>query len=319
MQLSGLRGICKRLLRVPDMDMLSQNLSRESEARKAAENQLQKVSAELHETSAALEHRTQVVAEKSAKLHRANEDIEQLRLRLLHPEKMAKVGLLTAGIADEITQPLTFITDNLKSVNSYLESIFQLIDRQTQAIESSQSAGLLKTATSRTIRRFKKQINFYFIKSDISSLLYDSDRAIARAQAVVEDIVEFSAVGRREMAEEEINMLLDKSLNLASNELHFKADIVKQYGRLPNMLCDRNQLIQAFLNLLLNAVDSIETKGTITLRTGTHSPMIWCNIVDTGVGISDEHLGKIFNPFFTTKTSAGARGLGLQQVQGAPW
>ena len=87
-------------LRVTDLDMLGKNLSRESEARKTAENKLQELSAELYETSAALQYRTQIVAEKSARLRQINEDIEQLRLRLMHSEKMAKVGSLLAGIAD---------------------------------------------------------------------------------------------------------------------------------------------------------------------------------------------------------------------------
>ena len=76
------------------------------------------------------------------------------------------------------------------------------------------------------------------------------------------------------------------------------SNYLKQYGRIPNMLCDSSQLVQAFLNLLFNAVESIESRGTITLRTGTHSSMIWIDIADTGVGISDENLSKIFNPFF---------------------
>ena len=134
-------------------------------------------------------------------------------------------------------------------------------------------------------------------------------------QTLVGDVTQFCAADRREIAEEDINRLLDRSLNIASSELRYKAEIVKQYSRLPNIFCDGSQLVQAFLNLLFNAVESIESKGTITVRTGTHSSMIWVDIEDTGVGISDENLSKIFNPFFTTKTSATGSGLGLQQVQ----
>lgn len=296
-----------------DNELLSENLSRESEARKTAEDRLQEVSAELYETSAALHYRTQIVAEKSAALRQVDEDIEQLKLRLIHAEKMAKLGLLLAGIADEITQPLSFIADNLKSLNGYFDDIFSVMEQQAEAIQLSQS----KTATSKKMNKLKKQINFDFIQSDIGSLRRDSQEAIARVQTLVEDVTEFCSTDRREIAEEDINKLLDRSLNLASNELRFKTEVVKQYGRLPRMFCDGNQLVQTFLNLLFNAVESIETKGTITVRTGTHSSMIWIDIADTGVGISDENLGKIFNPFFTTKTSASGSGLGLQQVQGA--
>jgi len=300
-----------------DMHLLSENLTRESEARKAAEKRLEEVSAELYETSAALQYRTQIVAEKSAALRQLNEDADQLRLRLMHSEKMAKVGLLLAGIADEITHSLTFVADNLKSLNSYFEDIFALIEQQAEGIQSSQSTDLSKTATLKRLNKLKKQINFDFIQSDAACLLNDSGEAIARVQTLVHDLAEFCSTDRREIAEEDINVLLDRSLSLASSELRFKAEIVKQYGRIPNMLCDSSQLVQAFLNLLFNAVESIESRGTITLRTGTHSSMIWIDIADTGVGISDENLSKIFNPFFMTKTSANGSGLGLQQVQGA--
>ena len=72
--------------------------------------------------------------------------------------------------------------------------------------------------------------------------------------------------------------------------------------------------MQTFLNLLFNAVEAIQSKGTIRLRTGTHSSMIWVDITDTGEGIADENLGKIFNLFFSTKTSVTGSGLGLHQA-----
>lgn len=300
-----------------DRSVLQDDLSRQSEARKAAETRLQEVSAELHEATAALQYRTQIVAEKSAKLRQADEDNEQLKLRLIHSEKMAKLGLLLAGIADEINQPLAFVANNLATMEGYFDSVVQFVDEQTEALQTFSSASPLKSSISKKINKLKKQANFNFIQSDMINLIKDSNQAIARVQALVEDIAVFSLSNHREIAEKDINQLLDRSLNLASNELRFKTEIVKEYGRLPKIFCDSGQLVQAFLNLLFNAVESIESKGTITLRTGVHSSMLWIDIADTGAGISDENLGKIFNPFFTTKTVASGSGLGLQQVQGA--
>ena len=73
-----------------------------------------------------------------------------------------------------------------------------------------------------------KKINFDFIKSDIGSLLKDSDEAVVRVQTLVGDVTQFCAADRREIAEEDINRLLDRSLNIASSELRYKAEIVKQ-------------------------------------------------------------------------------------------
>ncbi|MDG1311983.1 MAG: hypothetical protein P8P26_07990 [Porticoccaceae bacterium] len=154
-----------------DMVLLTDSLSRESSARKAGEKRLEEVAAELYETSAALQYRTQIVAEKSATLRQANEDLEQLRLRLMHSEKMAKVGLLVPDIAEEIANPLSFIIDNLNSLDTYFEHISELLEQKNTAIYSPQHPGLLRTPAVRKITKFKKQINFNFIKKDINSLL----------------------------------------------------------------------------------------------------------------------------------------------------
>ena len=119
-----------------DMVLLTDSLSRESSARKAGEKRLEEVAAELYETSAALQYRTQIGAEKSATLRQANEDLEQLRLRLMHSEKMAKVGLLVPDIAEELANPLSFIIDNLNSLDTYFEHISELLEQKNTAIYS---------------------------------------------------------------------------------------------------------------------------------------------------------------------------------------
>ena len=298
-----------------ELDDLKKSLSREAKARQAAEDRTEELTAELYETSAALQYRTQIVAEKSAGLRQANEELEQLQLRLMHSEKMAKIGLLVTGVAEEIANPLGFIAANMNSLYTYFNDMSGLIEQQKEALGATPRLGYFKTSQARKVGKLMKRIDFDFIKTDINKLLEDSLGGISRVQTLVEDLTEFSSTDRREITEEDINNLLDRTLHLASNELHYKADIVKQYGTLPKILCDSSLLVQAFLNLLFNAVEAIQSKGTIMLRTGTHSSMIWVDIADTGEGIADENLGKIFNPFFSTKTSVTGSGLGLHQVK----
>jgi signal transduction histidine kinase len=85
----------------------------------------------------------------------------------------------------------------------------------------------------------------------------------------------------------------------------------KEYGDLPPVECLLSQLNQVFMNLLVNAGQSIETKGTITIRTGTQGNSVWVEISDTGKGIAPENIGRIFDPFFTTKPVGKGTGLGL--------
>ncbi|MDH4284272.1 MAG: ATP-binding protein, partial [Gallionellaceae bacterium] len=104
---------------------------------------------------------------------------------------------------------------------------------------------------------------------------------------------------------------LDSTLNIVHNEIKYKADVVKEYGELPEVECLSSQLNQVFMNLLVNATHAIEERGTITIRTGQQGEEVWMEVADTGKGIKPEHLTKIFDPFFTTKPVGKGTGLGL--------
>lgn len=98
---------------------------------------------------------------------------------------------------------------------------------------------------------------------------------------------------------------------MASNEIKYKAKVIKEYGNLPDVECLPSQLNQVFMNLLVNAAHAIEERGTITIRTGTSDTEVWVEITDTGKGIPPENLKRIFDPFFTTKPVGKGTGLGL--------
>ncbi|MBI1771843.1 MAG: histidine kinase, partial [Burkholderiales bacterium] len=109
---------------------------------------------------------------------------------------------------------------------------------------------------------------------------------------------------------------LDSTLNIVRSELKHKAEVVKEYGDIPDIECVPAQLNQVFLNMLVNAGHAIEIHGTIKIRTGRLDDFIWIEISDTGAGISSENLKRIFEPFFTTKPIGTGTGLGLSLSYG---
>jgi signal transduction histidine kinase len=109
---------------------------------------------------------------------------------------------------------------------------------------------------------------------------------------------------------------LDSTLNIVNNEIKYKAEVIREYGDIPDVECLPSQLNQVFMNLLVNAAHAIEEHGTITVRTGKERDEVWVDIVDTGHGIPPEHLQKIFDPFFTTKPVGKGTGLGLSLSYG---
>ena len=93
--------------------------------------------------------------------------------------------------------------------------------------------------------------------------------------------------------------------------MKFKAEVIKQYGELPDVECIGSQLNQVFMNLIVNAAHAIENRGTIWLETGTRDDWVFVRVRDDGCGIAPENFKRLFEPFFTTKPVGSGTGLGL--------
>jgi signal transduction histidine kinase len=162
----------------------------------------------------------------------------------------------------------------------------------------------------------KAEIDTTYLRNDIDDLLNESLEGLNRVKRIVQDLKDFSHVDRAELEWADIEKGLDSTLNVVWNELKYKAKVVKEYGHPPSIECFPSQLNQVFMNLLINAVHSIETTGLITIRTGFDAEQVWVEVEDTGKGIAPEHLGRIFEPFFTTKPVGKGTGLGLSLSYG---
>ena len=108
-----------------------------------------------------------------------------------------------------------------------------------------------------------------------------------------------------------INDGIEKTLNVIWNELKYKAEVIKEFGSIPEIECDIQRLDQVFMNILVNAAQAIEKQGKITIKTFTENNYVVIKISDTGKGISREYISKIFDAFYTTKEPGKGTGLGL--------
>ncbi len=158
-----------------------------------------------------------------------------------------------------------------------------------------------------------------YLKEDIPALLKESRDGIVRVKQIVADLKDFSRVdSTQEWEWADIRTGLNSTLNIVSNEIKYRADVVKEYGELPRIKCLPPQLNQVFMNLLVNAAQATpEGKhGTITIRCGAEADGVWVEISDTGAGIPEKILKQIFDPFFTTKPIGKGTGLGLSLSYG---
>lgn len=229
-------------------------------------------------------------------LHGTFKDLENSQHQLIQSEKMAAVGQLAAGVAHEINNPIGFVKSNLGSLRSYTKTLIELIDacRAGKATEADFVAA-----------------DYEYIKTDLDSLLGESNDGLERVRKIVADLKDFSHVDKAEWQEFDLNAGIESTLNVVWHELKYKADVVREYGSLPPVPCIGSQINQVVMNLLVNAVQAIEEHGTITIRTGHDETKVWIRIEDTGQGMPPEVAKRIFEPFYTTKPVGQGTGLGL--------
>jgi len=240
-------------------------------------------------------------------LRALNEQLENAQNQLLQSEKMASIGQLAAGVAHEINNPIGFVNSNLGTLKNYVDQLLSVIHAYNAA--DPLLAGHPEFSASIAARKAEADLDF--LGDDIQSLIKESREGIARVTRIVQDLKDFSRIDSMDWAQGNLEQGLDSTLNIAMNEIKFKADVVKEYAGIPDIECLGSQLNQVFMNLLVNAAHAIETHGTITIRTGTTHDAVWVEIADTGRGIPPENLKRIFDPFFTTKAIGKGTGLGL--------
>ena len=136
----------------------------------------------------------------------------------------------------------------------------------------------------------------------------------SRVSDIVKNLRSFSRVDDFSFKLADINECLESSIKITQHELRHKAQIHRQYGEIPAVFCCPQQLNQAFMNLLVNAAHAIDKRGDVTLRSWADTEYFYLAISDSGCGIPEHQLSKIFEPFYTTKEAGKGTGLGLSIV-----
>jgi len=227
--------------------------------------------------------------------------------QLLQSEKMASIGQLAAGVAHEINNPIGYVHSNLGTLQEYVGALLSLLECHEAALQSDDPAEMRDEVRSK-----RERLDVDFIIGDLPKLLAESREGIERVTKIVQDLKDFSYVGRDEaMRPADLVKGLESTLNIVWNDLKYKVRLEKHYGDLPLVECHQSEINQVLMNLLINAGQAIENRGTITLATGAENGEAWISIADTGGGIPPESLPRIFEPFFTTKPIGRGTGLGL--------
>ncbi|MEW6427949.1 MAG: response regulator [Thermodesulfobacteriota bacterium] len=261
-----------------------------------------------------MEHRrhhhglVELFLERTRALKESYTRLEQMDIHLRRSEQLAGLGQLTAGIAHELNTPVAFVGGNCRHLEKYVGRLQDYTAELEQLIENScddngrQAAHALRGA-------FKID----FIAGDTASLFAEIREGIDRITELVHGVKDFSRLERPAKVEACINDIIDKALAISHNELKYKATVTREYGAIPPCRCFPRQLGQVFMNILVNAAQAIEKRGEITIATGEEAGIIRVAVTDTGCGIPEELLPRIFEPFFSSKEEGTGLGLAISR------
>ena len=275
--------------------------------------QLLQAKATLEQDIARRETAETELLKRYAELTELNCRLQETQQQLVQSEKLASIGQLAAGVAHEINNPIGYVNSNIRSLKDYVTQILEVLD----VYESCEAA--LPDEARQRIRTAKQAADFDFLREDIGQLISESREGTERVRKIVQDLRDFSrADTSQEWQAADLHHGLDSTLNIASNEIKYKADVVREYGSLPLVECLLPQLNQVFMNLFVNAAQAMPDgrRGTITVRTGTAGEEVWIEVADNGSGMPPDVRDRIFDPFFTTKPVGKGTGLGLSLSYG---
>ncbi|MEO4049021.1 ATP-binding protein [Pseudomonas sp. CAU 1711] len=246
-----------------------------------------------------LEEEMAALSARQAEQDQVLRQLDAASSQLLQSEKMAAIGQLAAGVAHEINNPVGYVFSNLKTLGGYVHDLLRIID----AVDSVE--------TLEELRQLKRSLEYDYIRSDAAVLINESEEGIDRVKRIIGALKDFSRTDEEEFRLADLHHGLDTTLNVVNNELKYKAEVVREYGELPEVECIPSQINQVLMNLLVNAAQALEEFGRIVVRTGCEGGWVWVEVEDSGHGIPPELLKRIFEPFFTTKPVGKGTGLGL--------
>ena len=256
----------------------------------AAHQQLREHSKKLEEKVA---ERTRDLKDRNKTLAHTLLNLRQMQSNLIVQEKMAALGKLTAGVAHEINNPIGVL-------KSTMDLLFRATAKVKQASWFQMESGMAEK--NKTIR-------------DLVAIIEQNSRAAAdannRVTKIVNSLRNFTKLDEAEFMQVDIRDGIESTLTLIQHEKKAGIRIKKEYGEIPKVYCYPGELNQVFMTLITNALEAIDKKGKIIIKTGIKDKNVYVSISDNGTGIAPEQLNTLFDFSLTTKKSRIGVGIGL--------
>jgi signal transduction histidine kinase len=257
--------------------------------------------------------RTSALSESNENLQKLLIDLKQAQTQLVEAEKLASLGMLTAGIAHEINNPINFVTSNISPLRRDINQIFQALKEMEQIGLSTIPVDEKKEQ----IKELKSKLEIDYLKQEVKFLLEGIEDGAKRTTGIVKSLRTFSRVDEYDLKLADINLGMQSTLVILNSHFDDNIEMQINYEDLPLIDCYPEKLNQVFLNLLTNAAYALKKKfgakagGVLKITTRFDGDFVYIHVEDNGPGINDEVKSKIFDPFYTTKDVGEGTGIGL--------
>ena len=235
--------------------------------------------------------------------------ISDANIQLMQQEKMAGIGQLAAGVAHEINNPLGFIASNFAVLKDYVSKFVEVY-----AISMSDDS---PEEIHRKVYEYFEKEDFDYIFEDIDDLLNETSIGLNRVTEIVKSLRNFSRIDKSELFDSyDLNEGLKDTLLIARNRIEHKVDLKVEYGDIGIIEAHGSEVNQVLLNIVLNSIEAVNEKhtddiGSVHIKTYVENSYVVVSFKDDGIGIDEEHISSLFNPFYTTKPVGEGLGLGL--------
>lgn len=298
--------------RTAEIKTLLNGLKHSNRELKEINTELNEKQYEIQQQAEELRSTNETLEKQKIQIEQALEKLKKTQSQLVASEKMASLGILTAGIAHEINNPVNYISSALEGLKDVFADFTQLIDKYQQINHSNYVECLAE------IEDYKKEIDYGDIREGIDVLIKNIQTGVDRTSEIIKGLRIFSRLDEDDPKLTDIHKNIDTTLVMLRSRYKDRIRIIKDYGKLPFIYCYPGKLNQVFMNIIANAIEAIGETGTINIITRPilHSKSlkpekIMIRIEDNGKGMPQHLKDKIFEPFFTTKPVGKGTGLGL--------
>ncbi|KZN38435.1 hypothetical protein N480_12340 [Pseudoalteromonas luteoviolacea S2607] len=268
----------------------------------------------------------ELLEEKTSKLYALNVELEkklallqQQQLAVVQSEKMATLGTLSAGVAHEINNPLAYLTCNLETLSHYKDDITQYLE----LVVKHKNESISDSALIEELQKLNKTVDTEELIQDLEDISEDCQEGCSRISSIIKNLLDFAKPKQSDESEFEIIDVIEHAAKLLENKLK---QISLEVSCGPGYLISgsKSNITQAFINIFVNAIDACREakekteidRGTIHVSVSGSGDSYIITFQDNGIGIPEDAIPHVFEPFYSTKPLGEGTGMGLAVVYG---